>query len=141
MNTFRQQLLNIRNESIRQVMEAHDTELRALLAQVDVDALRHELCSQAGRLLSHVEAKCRIPVSDFSARNRAYLTLKKCECLFLFYRQYPDIVLLLERLRAEFTGMVVSFDMMNTHFVFQVTGELESHPTDTVGCGNYSQRT
>lgn len=138
-NTFRDSLINIRNDEINLLIEAHDAELRALLGQVNLETLRMELYAQAGRLFSTVEAVQRISVDRFLRRHISLLQVKKAEHMpYEFYRRYPNITLLLERLRAEFTGMVVTFEMDNDAFVFRVSGVLALPLGETGGAEDCS---
>lgn len=146
MDHFKQTLLNIRNDEIHCLMEAHDTELRQCLEQVNLDAMRMDLYQQAGRLDAQVFTACEIDLTDFSRRHRAFLNLKKVHDsadAYRFYSSYHLVVRLMERLRAEFTGMVVAFDVTDTAFVFQVYGNLaltQGGTGDVEGCSTHDER-
>lgn len=136
--TFKDTLVAIRNDEIEILMQNHANGLRTLLGQVSVDALRGELYSQAGRLFQTVEAVFRIPVTDFFNQHSTYLTIKKAHPESL-YRNHPEVVMLLERLRGEFTGMNVYFDILGSEFVFRVTATLVPQ-SGQIPFGNCSQR-
>lgn len=142
--SFRQSLLNIRNDEINLLMDAHDAELRGIIDQVSVEGLRMELYRQAAQLKSHVEATFRISVRDFFNRNSTLLKLKNvwadAEATHEFYTRYPLVIMMLERLRAEFTSMLVVFGVTFTgEFVVRVSGTLALPRDETPARDDCSQ--
>lgn len=139
MLEFRQSLIGIRNDEINLRIHEHDTDLRAQLSQVCMGSMRADLYSQAGCLFPSVETIARIPMREFFHRHRVLLRVKKVVSPADFYARYPEITLLLERLRAEFTGMIVTFGVDNDEsFVFKVSGVLESPSGETGHSADYS---
>lgn len=133
MITFRQTLLDIRASEMNTLLQEHHREIRAMMQQVDVEAIRAELYTQAGRLMNRVEAVVRIPAADFLRRHRTYLELKRAtENLLAFYATYPAVCTVMEKLQAVFTGMILSFNMSpSNEFVFSVSAVLAS-PSDQI---------
>jgi hypothetical protein len=122
---FKQQLLSVRNDQINHLIDAHDTELRSMLAQVDVECIKSDLFSQARQLLPRVCVVRHISTFDFFNRHRSLLKVKNAFYrLDEYYRTYPDVVMLLERLRNEFSGLVVGFDVVDNQFNVTITGDV-----------------
>ncbi len=123
--SFKQQLFNVRVNEINRLIDNHDAELRSLLSLINTDAFRSELFDQARKLQSHACVAHRIALHDFLNRHRTVLTIKKAfEHLEDFYQSYPDITMMLDRLRAEFTGMVVEFNVVDGHFVISIKADV-----------------
>lgn len=131
MIPFRQTLLNIRTDEMRTLLQEHDREIRAMMQQVDVESIRTELYTQASRLMNRVEAVVRIPAADFLRRHQIILEIKQATNNPLaFYMIYPIVSTTMEKLRAEFTNMILSFTISPANeFVFSVSAVLAS-PSD-----------